>query len=50
MAEKVKTEFPPDFIWASTLKRASETATVLADTIGCNVQFEDDLMEYNNGV
>jgi 2,3-bisphosphoglycerate-dependent phosphoglycerate mutase len=37
MAEKVKHEFPPDFIWASTLKRASETATILADKVGCPI-------------
>jgi 2,3-bisphosphoglycerate-dependent phosphoglycerate mutase len=50
MAEKVKQDFPPDFIWASTLKRASETAAMLADTVGCPVQFDDELMEFNNGV
>lgn len=50
MAEKVKKEFPPELIWGSTLKRAKETASVLADTIGCPVKYEDDLMEYNNGV
>lgn len=50
MAERVKANFPPDFVWGSTLKRAKETASVLAETVGCPVQFEDDLMEYNNGV
>jgi 2,3-bisphosphoglycerate-dependent phosphoglycerate mutase len=50
MAEKVKNDFPPDFIWSSTLKRASETAKILSETINCPVQYEDDLMEYNNGV
>ncbi|WP_020614829.1 histidine phosphatase family protein [Paenibacillus daejeonensis] len=49
MAERVKSEFPPDSIWASPLKRASETASTLAAAIGCSVQYEDDLMEYNNG-
>jgi 2,3-bisphosphoglycerate-dependent phosphoglycerate mutase len=33
MAQQVKAKYPPDFIWASTLKRASETASVLADTV-----------------
>ncbi|WP_079915104.1 histidine phosphatase family protein [Paenibacillus sp. 32352] len=50
MAEKVNRQYPPDFIWASTLRRASETAGVLANTVGCPVQYEDELMEYNNGV
>ncbi|WP_282937304.1 histidine phosphatase family protein [Paenibacillus sp. RC67] len=50
MAEKVKQQFPPEFIWASTLRRASETAGVLANTVGCPVQYEADLMEYNNGI
>lgn len=50
MAKKVKSEFPPDFIWASPLKRARETAVILAETVGCPLQFEDDLMEHNNGV
>jgi 2,3-bisphosphoglycerate-dependent phosphoglycerate mutase len=49
MADKVKNEFPPEMIWASTLKRASETATILADTVGCQVKFDEDLREYNNG-
>jgi 2,3-bisphosphoglycerate-dependent phosphoglycerate mutase len=40
MAEKVKQEFPPYRVWASTLKRASETAAVLADTVGCPIQFD----------
>jgi 2,3-bisphosphoglycerate-dependent phosphoglycerate mutase len=50
MAEKVKRDFPPEFIYASTLKRASETAQVLADTIGCPLWHEEELMEHNNGV
>lgn len=50
MAEKIKSDFPPEFIWASTLKRASETASHLAESIGCSVVYEEALMEYNNGV
>ncbi|WP_223701516.1 histidine phosphatase family protein [Sutcliffiella deserti] len=41
---------PPDIIWTSTLKRASETATILADKVGCMLIKEPNLMEYNNGV
>lgn len=50
MADRVKRDFPPDSIYASTLKRASETTKVLADTIGCPLQNEEVLMEHNNGV
>ncbi|PGS50163.1 histidine phosphatase family protein [Bacillus sp. AFS041924] len=50
MAERVKDEFAPEIIWSSTLKRAKETATILSNRIGCEVKFEDDLMEHNNGV
>lgn len=50
LSQKVKIDFPPDFIWASTLKRARETAEILGETIGCPVQLEEELMEFNNGV
>ncbi|MGE6362932.1 histidine phosphatase family protein [Bacillus paramycoides] len=50
LIQKVKAEFPPDFIWASTLKRARETAETLAEAIGCPIQLEEELMEFNNGV
>ncbi|WP_091172641.1 histidine phosphatase family protein [Paenibacillus sp. 1_12] len=49
MAAYVNAKFPPDFIWASPLKRASETAAVLAEQVGCPLHFEGDLMEFNNG-
>ncbi|WP_242144782.1 MULTISPECIES: histidine phosphatase family protein [unclassified Bacillus cereus group] len=50
LVQKVKSEFPPDYIWASTLKRAKETAETLAEAVGCPVKFEEELMEFNNGV
>ncbi|KEK25017.1 histidine phosphatase family protein [Bacillus gaemokensis] len=50
LVQKVKNDFPPDFIWASTLKRARETAEILAKTVGCSVKLEEELMEFNNGV
>lgn len=49
MAKRVKEEFPPEFIWASTLKRASVTASILAEEIGCGIQYLDELREINNG-
>lgn len=50
MAERVRNEFPPGIIWASTLQRASETASILSEKVGCSIHFEEELMEYNNGV
>ncbi|WP_310257391.1 histidine phosphatase family protein [Fictibacillus barbaricus] len=50
MAEKVKKDFLPEIIYASTLKRARETATVLSEVTGVPLQLEEELMEYNNGV
>lgn len=50
MAESVSKEFPPDMIWASTLRRASETAEVLSKVVGCPLQLEEELMEFNNGI
>lgn len=45
MCRRVSVEFPPDFVWSSTLLRASETAEMLSDTIKCPVSFLDDLRE-----
>ena len=50
MTERVKDEFPPDFIWCSPLKRAKETGEALAKAVGCPIHFEEDLMEHNNGI
>ncbi|TKH00549.1 histidine phosphatase family protein [Peribacillus simplex] len=45
MCRRVSEEFPPEFIWSSTLLRASETAETLSNTIQCPVTFLDDLRE-----
>lgn len=50
MAEQVKLQYPPDRIIASPLKRARETATILAEAMQCPIRFDEELMEYNNGV
>lgn len=50
MAKRVGAEFPPEVIWSSTLKRAKETASYLSEATQCKVNYEDDLMEHNNGV
>lgn len=49
-AKWIGTHFPPQIIYASPLKRAAETAQIIADCVGLPVQFEEDLMEWNNGV
>ena len=45
MSQRILKEFPPDFIWSSTLKRASETAEILSNTTGCSVKYIDHLKE-----
>jgi 2,3-bisphosphoglycerate-dependent phosphoglycerate mutase len=50
MAKVVHAKFKPDAIWASTLKRASETADILSSVTGVEVKKDDALREYNNGV
>ncbi|SFA90002.1 2,3-bisphosphoglycerate-dependent phosphoglycerate mutase [Bacillus sp. UNCCL13] len=45
MSQRVLKEFPPDVIWSSTLRRASETAENLSKTIGCSVKYMDNLRE-----
>ncbi|RXJ04551.1 histidine phosphatase family protein [Anaerobacillus alkaliphilus] len=49
MAARVKGEFPPQFIWASTFKRASKTAAILAEEIGCPIEYVAELREHENG-
>ncbi|WP_252504374.1 histidine phosphatase family protein [Sporosarcina sp. Marseille-Q4943] len=50
MAAAVATEYPPEIILSSTLKRASGTARILQEAIGCEIRFYDELREFNNGV
>lgn len=49
MAQRVANEFPPEMIWASTLQRASETASVLQRTVGCPIEYLPELREMDNG-
>lgn len=48
MSKHVLEKFPPEFIWSSTLIRASKTAEILADIVGCPVRYLDELREQNN--
>lgn len=49
MAERVQSEFPPQIIFGSTLKRAQETAAILAETVRCPVEYLPELQERDNG-
>lgn len=50
MAEGITDRFKPTKIWASPLKRAHETASILSEKCGVPIILEEELMEYNNGV
>ena len=39
-----------DLIFASTLQRAAQTAQFLSEATGVSVIFDEDLMEFNNGL
>ena len=49
MAEYVARTFKVSRIYASTLKRASQTAQHLSEATGIQITYEEDLMEFNNG-
>ena len=50
MANYVAANYAPDIIVTSPLKRASKTAQILREAVGCELQYFDELMEYNNGI
>ena len=50
MAEYVKQNYGVTKIYASTLKRAAQTAQHLSDETGAEIVFDEDLMEFNNGL
>lgn len=50
MAQWMRNHSPLDRIYASPLKRAAQTAALLADAYGLSITWEDDLMERNNGL
>ncbi|MCZ8523979.1 MULTISPECIES: phosphoglycerate mutase family protein [Paenibacillus] len=45
MSVRVSKEFPPELIWSSTLQRAQQTAEILANIVGCEVKYLEDLCE-----
>ena len=46
----VAEEFEVDLIFSSTLRRAAQTAGYLSDATGIAILFDEDLMEFNNGL
>ena len=50
MAEHVKAHYHVDRIYASPLKRAAHTASLLSVATEKDIVFDDDLMEFNNGL
>ncbi len=50
MASFVKNNYTVKKIYASTLKRAAQTAQYLSDALDITIEFEEDLMEFNSGL
>lgn len=50
MSNWLRDAYPPDVIWSSPLSRAKQTASILAEAVGCPIIIENALMEWNNGV
>lgn len=50
MGKWVAEQFQIDLIFASTLRRAAQTAAYLSEAAGIPICFDEDLMEFNNGL
>ena len=50
MAKWIKEHYSINKIYASPLKRAKQTAEHISLLCGIEVQYDDDLMEWNNGL
>ena len=50
MAEYVRRNYTVDKLYSSTLKRAASTAAHLSDALGVDICFDENLMEFNNGL
>ena len=50
MAKYVAGNYQVTRIYASTLKRAAQTAEYLSEETGIAIEFDPDLMEFNNGL
>lgn len=50
MGRWVAENYQIDLIFSSTLRRAAQTAQHLSESTGVPIRFDDDLMEFNNGL
>lgn len=50
MGKWVSENYQVDLIFSSTLRRAAQTAQFLSNSVGIPIQFNEDLMEFNNGL
>lgn len=50
MGQWVSENYKIDMIFSSTLRRAAQTAGYLSDASGVPVRYDEDLMEFNNGL
>lgn len=50
MAAWMKNNHPIDCIWSSPLNRAKETAEILSKVTKIEINYADELMEFNNGL
>ena len=50
LADWVSNKFRPDFIMSSTLKRAAMTSDIISNKVGISVDYDENLMEFNNGL
>lgn len=50
MADWVRANCRPDQILCSTLQRARQTGEILSEKVGVEVQYFEELMEFNNGL
>lgn len=49
LAKRLVAETKADLIFTSPLKRAMDTAQIVADYLNCPIKLDDDLREYNMG-
>lgn len=50
VAQWINANYKPDMIISSTLKRAQKTAQLIGECSGVEVQYDETLMEWNNGL
>lgn len=49
MSSYISKELPPEFIWSSTLLRATQSTEILSNAVNCPVEYLIELREMQNG-